>query len=215
MANSRGITTFTLTLGFTALIFTACETQSERERERVGEATPSPTVGITPSPTGTASPYASPGASPVAALTAPEKEFLTNAARGGMLEVQLGNLAAQKASSDDVKQFGERMSTDHSQLGQKLQQLASNLNFTLPQDLKPEQQNIVSRSEKLAGKAFDREYMKEMVSDHVKDISEFERAASQATNADIKQFASEALPTMRDHLKMAREIAGKLGVKSQ
>ena len=212
MANSRGITTFILTLGFTALIFTACETQPERER--VGEATPSPTVGITPSPTGTASPYASPTGSPVA-LTAPEKEFLANAGRVGMLEVQLGNLATQKASSNDVKQFGERMATDHGQLGQKLQQLASNLNVTLPQDLKPEQQAVVSRLEKLSGKAFDREYMREMISDHTKDISEFERAASHATNPDIKQFVSEALPTLREHLKLAREISGKLGAKSQ
>src|SRR5499427_4601892 len=201
MANSRGITTFILTLGFTALIFTACETQPERER-----VTPSPTVGITPSPTVAASPTASP-----VALTTSEKEFMANAARGGMMEVQLGNLAEQKASSNDVKQFGERMSTDHSQLGQKLQQLASNLNFTLPQELNPEQQNVVSRLEKLAGKAFDREYMREMVSDHVKDISEFERAASQATNADIKQFITEALPTLREHLKSAREISAKLG----
>src|SRR5499426_2856403 len=175
MANSRGITTFILTLGFTALIFTACETQPERER--VGEATPSPTVGVTPSPAGAASPYASPTGSPVA-LTAPEKEFVANAAREGMLEVQLGNLATQKASSNDVKQFGERMATDHGQLGQKLQQLASNLNVTLPQDLKPEQQAVVSRLENLSGKAFDREYMKQMVNDHVKDISAFERAAS-------------------------------------
>jgi len=208
MANSRGITTFILTLGFTVLIFTACEPRPERER--VGEATPSPTVGMTPSPTGAASPTISP-----VALTAPEKEFLANAARGGMLEVQLGNMAAQKASSNDVKQFGEQMATDHSQLGQKLQQLASNLGFSLPSDLKPEQQNLVSRLEKLTGKAFDSAYIKEMVSDHAKDVSEFERAVSQASNADIKQFASGALPTLRDHLKMAREIAGKLGVKTQ
>ena len=203
MANSRGITTFILTLGFTALISTACETQPERQP--VGEATPSPTVGVTPSPTGAASPTASP-----VALTAPEKEFMANAARGGMLEVQLANLATQKASSNDVKQFAERIATDHGQLGQKLQQLASNLNVTLPQDLKPEQQATVSRFEKLAGKAFDREFMKETISDHTKSISEFERAASQATNPDIKQFVSEALPTLREHLKMAREIAGKL-----
>src|SRR5262249_42032168 len=208
MANSRGITTFILTLGITALIFTACEAQPERER--VSEATPSPTVGITPSPTGAASPTASP-----VALTAPEKEFMANAAREGMLEVQLGNLATQKASSNDVKQFGERMATDHGQLGQKLQQLASNLNVTLPQVLNPEQQAVVSRLEKLSGKAFDREYMKQMVSDHTKDISEFERAASHATNPDIKQFVTEALPTLRDHLKSAREISGKLGGKSQ
>lgn len=206
MANSRGITTFILTLGFTALIFTACEPRPERER--VGEATPSPTVGVTPSPT------ASPTGSPVA-LTTPEKEFMTNAARGGMLEVQLGNMATQKASSNDVKQFGEHMATDHSQLSQKLQQLASNLNFTLPTDLKPEQQALVSRFETLTGKAFDSAYIKEMVNDHIKDISEFERALSQASNADIKQFVNEALPTLRDHLKMAREIAGKLGVKTQ
>jgi putative membrane protein len=149
------------------------------------------------------------------ALTTAEKDFLANAARGGMLEVQLGNLATQKASSDDVKQFGQRMATDHSQLGQKLQQLASNLGVTLPPDLKPEQQALVSRLEKLSGKSFDREYMKEMVNDHAKDVSEFERAATQATNTDIKQFASEALPTLKDHLKAAREIAGKLGGKTQ
>jgi len=136
---------------------------------------------------------------------------MANAARGGMMEVQLGNLAAQRASSNDVKQFGERMATDHSQLGQKLQQLASNLNLTLPQELTPEQQAAVSRLEKLSGKAFDHEYIKAMINDHVKDISEFERAASQATNADIKQFVSEALPTLKDHLKMAREASGKLG----
>src|SRR5215471_8734040 len=211
MANSRGITTFILTLGFTALILPACETQPERERER-GGAAPSPAVGVTPSPAVTPSPYGSPTptGSPVA-LTAPEKQFMENAARGNMLEVQLGNLAAQRASSNDVKQFGERMATDHGQLGQKLQQLASNLNVTLPQDLKPEQQTAVSRLEKLSGKAFDHEFMREMISDHTRDISEFERASTQATNSDIKQFASEALPTLRDHLKIAREISAKLG----
>jgi len=166
---------------------------------------------MSPSPAAGA---ASPSASPVA-LTPSEKEFMSNAARGGAMEVQLGHTAAEKASSADVKQFGERMATDHSQLGQKLQQLASNLNLTLNQELTPEQQNAVSRLEKLSGKVFDRDYIKAMVADHVKDIAEFERAANQVTNADIKQFVSEALPTLRDHLKMARDIAGKLGVRAQ
>ncbi len=209
MANSRGITTSILTLGFTALIFPACEPQPERER--VGEATPSPTVRMTPSPGGVASPTAT----PVAALTASEKEFMMNAARGSMLEVQLGNLAAQKSSNNDVKQFGERLATDHSQLGQKLQQLASGMNVTLPQELDAAQQNTVNRLEKLSGRAFDREYLKTIVADHVKDISEFERESGQATNADVKQFISEALPVLREHLKTARELAGKLGVKAE
>lgn len=209
MANSRGITTLILTLGITALISTACERDTERTTT-VTETTPSPAVGLTPSPTVAASPYGSP-----VALTSSEKEFMTNAARGGMLEVQLGRLASEKGSSPEVKQFGERMVTDHSQLGQRLQQMASNMNVTPEQQLGPEQQNTVSRLEKLSGKAFDREYMRAMVSDHAKDISEFERAANQATNPDIRQFASEALPTLREHQRMAREIATKLGVKAQ
>jgi len=215
MANSRGITTLILTLGFTGLISTACERETERTTTTTTtEATPSPTVGMATSPTGAASPYASPAASPVA-VTPAEKEFVSNAARGGALEVQLGNLAAQKASSEDVKRFGERMATDHSQLGQKLQQVASNLNLTPDQNLTPAQQNTVKGLEKLSGKAFDREYIRSMIIDHEKDIAEFQRAASQATNPDIKQFVTEALPTLQEHLKMAREIGGKLGVKGQ
>ena len=213
MANSRGITTLILTLGFTGLIFTACERETERTTT-VTETAPSPTVGMTPAPGAAASPYASPTASPVA-VTSAEKEFVSNAARGGALEVQLGNLAAQKASSEDVKRFGERMATDHSQLGQKLQQVASNLNLTPDQNLTPAQQSSVNRLEKLSGKAFDREYIRSMISDHERDIAEFQRAASKATNPDIKQFVTEALPTLQEHLSMAHEISGKLGGKAQ
>jgi putative membrane protein len=212
MANSRGITALILTLGLTGLISTACETQTERTT--VTETTPSPGVGATPSPNGAASPYASPAGSPVA-LTTSEREFISQAARGGLEEVQLGRLAAEKAANPEVKQLAGRISTDHEQLNQKLQQLGSNLNITLDQQLSPEQQNTVSRLEKLSGRSFDREYIKAMINDHVKTISEFERAASQATNADIKQFVSDALPKLREHLSAAREIAGKLGVKTE
>ena len=215
MAKSKGITTFILTLSITTLIITACETQ--QERTGVTEPTPSPTAMLTTSPSPGASPAFSPGASPTmgatGTLTPYDREFLTDAARGASMEVQLGNFAAQKATNDEVKRFGQRLATDHSQGGQTIRQMASNLKFTLPQELTPEQRNLVSRLENLSGKAFDREYIKEMVADHVKDISEYERAAAQATIAEIKQYASQSLPMLRDHLKQAREIAAKLGVK--
>jgi len=225
MAKSKGITTFVLTLSFTSLIVAACETRPERPG--VSETTPSPTATITTSPSPGESPYASPGVSPtgspgvrppggaVGTLTPYDRKFLTDAASGASLEVQLGNLAAQKATNEDVKRFGQRMATDHSQGGQTIRQMASNLKFTLPQEPEPQQRTTVSRLEKLSGKAFDREYMKEMVNDHVKDISEFERAEKEATVAEIKQFATESLPTLRDHLKQAKEITAKLGAKAE
>jgi putative membrane protein len=68
--------------------------------------------------------------------------------------------------------------------------------------------------ENLSGKEFDREFMKTMVAEHAKAVSEYERAANQATNPEVKQYASQTLPTLRDHLKLAREVASKVGVKT-
>ncbi len=212
MRNGRGVSPFILTLSFIALIVTACETQ--QERTGVGEATPSPTARMTPAGSPAASPQGSPATGATGAVSMADRDFMMNAARGSMSEVQLGNLAAQKGSSDEVKQFGQRMAADHSQLGQTLRQMATNMNVTLPQDLDTHQQEEVSHLEKLSGKAFDREYVKMMVRDHAKDISEYERASKEAANSEIKQYASQALPTLREHQKMARDLAAKLGVKT-
>ncbi len=215
MAKSRGITTFSLALSITILMITACE--SQHEKTAVTEPSPSPTPMFSTSPSPGASPTYSPGVTPTngasAKLTPYDREFLSDAARGSALEVQLGNFAAQKAASEEVKRFGQQLAADHSRGGQTIRQMASNLKFTLPQELTPEQRNLVSRLENLSGKNFDREYIKAMVTDHMNDISEYERAAAQATIPEIKQFASQALPMLRDHLKLAREIAAKQGVK--
>lgn len=210
MTSCRSMTTFVLTLSVTTLMIAACE----RPIERNEQATPEAGEGGAGSPTATITPTTSPTASPLGNLSSFDQEFMMNAARGGMMEVQLGNMAAQKASSNDVKKLGQRMATDHSKVNQTLQHLASNLNVTLPQELKPEQQQEVSRLQGASGKEFDREYVSLMIRDHTMDISEYERAASEATNADLKRFASQTLPTLRQHLQLARSVASKIGVKT-
>lgn len=210
MSKSRGMTAFILSLSFITLTIAACDTQSDRHN---GGTAHSPAATMSPSPSPIVSPTISPSISPVGTLTPFDKGFMMDAARGGLMEVQLGNVAAHSATSNEVKRFGQRMAADHSQASQLLRQLASTLNITLPQELDPEQRNVVSRMQNLPGKDFDREYMKTMVNDHMKDVAGYERAASQATNPEVKQFASQTLPTLRDHLKMARDIAVKLGVK--
>jgi putative membrane protein len=206
MSTSKGRTAFFLALGFLALTVAACDTSDRREAAAPGAMT-------TPSPGATMEPSASPTMAPTAAIAPFDKEFLMNVARDNMAEIQLGNLATQKATNAAVKQFAQRVVTDHTQAGQRLGQLATALNLTLPQELTPEQRNDMSRLENTSGKDFDREFMKMMVEDHMKDTAAVDRAAMESTNADVKQFASQLAPVMREHLKLAREVAAKVGVK--
>src|SRR5689334_10757965 len=104
-----------------------------------------------------------------------DSAFVTKAAVGGLAEVKLGQLATQKASSSDVKQFGQQMVDDHGKANEELKQLASSKGITLPTDLDAKHQATYDRLSKLDGAAFDRAYMQDMVADHNEDVSEFRR----------------------------------------
>ncbi|HSU44601.1 MAG TPA: DUF4142 domain-containing protein [Casimicrobiaceae bacterium] len=137
-------------------------------------------------------------------LSSSDRKFMEKAAEGGMAEVKLGQLATQKAGADQVKQFGQRMVDDHGKANDQLKQLASTKGVTLPTDLDKSTQREYDKLSKLSGADFDREYMKHMVSDHKKDISEFKSESNKAKDADLKQFASSTLPTLQEHLNLAQ-----------
>lgn len=136
-----------------------------------------------------------------------DSDFVKNAAQGGMAEIELGQLAQQKATNPLVKQFADRMVNDHGKANDQLKQLAEQKNMALPQDLDQRDALTKARLEKLSGKKFDHAYMRSMVKDHEKDVAEFQLASKNATDPAIKNFASETLPTLRDHLKEAEKIA--------
>ena len=144
-----------------------------------------------------------------------DRKFVTEAAMGGMAEVQLGQMAAQKAMDDEVKQFGQRMINDHSRANGELKQIASQKSITLPTELDPIHREIVDRLSKLAGPDFDRAYMGEMVKDHTRDISDFEQASVVAQDADVKAFAGKTLPALREHLEMAEALHAKVSATSK
>ena len=136
--------------------------------------------------------------------TTPDNKFITEAAQGGMAEVQLGHLAVQHASNDKVKQFGQRMVDDHSKANEELKQVASKKGVTLPTSVDAKDQATIDRLSKLNGADFDRAYMNDMVKDHRKDVGEFKKEASSGSDPDVKAFASKTLPTLEEHLKMAQ-----------
>ena len=140
-----------------------------------------------------------------------DQAFAKEAAIGGMAEVELGNLAKQNAANADVKQFGDRMATDHGKANDELKQWASSKNVTLPADLDAKHKALKDRLAKLNGDAFDKAYMHEMVTDHQHDVAAFKKEAASGKDADLKAWAGKTLPTLQDHLKMAQDAASKVG----
>ena len=144
-------------------------------------------------------------------MTSQDHDFIMDAAMGGMMEVELGRVAAEKGMSDAVKQFGQRMVDDHSKANSELMSLASSKGMTLPTELDAKHRDQVTKFSAMSGAELDREYTKMMVSDHRKDVSEFEKESTRGTDADLKAFASKTLPTLQEHLRMAEALPGAKG----
>jgi putative membrane protein len=143
-------------------------------------------------------------------MSAMDKKFVMEAAMGSMAEVEMGRLATEKASSSDVKSFGQRMVDDHSKANDELKALASQKGIMVPAEMSPKHKAMKDQLSALSGDAFDRAYMKMMVKDHTKDVAEFQKASTKGKDGDIKGFASKTLPTLQGHLQMARDVAGKV-----
>ena len=132
-------------------------------------------------------------------------EFVLDAAKGGMAEVELGKLASDHAQNAEAKKFAERMVTDHSKAGDELKSIAQSKGIRLPEEIEAKDRALMSRLSKLNGAAFDRAYMQAMVSDHVKDVNEFKKEANSGHDPQVKSFASNTLPTLEEHLQQARQ----------
>ncbi|HJQ75263.1 MAG TPA: DUF4142 domain-containing protein [Gaiellaceae bacterium] len=140
-----------------------------------------------------------------------ERDFLTAAASAGMMEVELGRHAATHAANPRVKEFGQRMVTDHSKANEELKQVAARKSVALPATMSKEHREEVTRLTKLKGAEFDRAYMKMMVEDHEKDVQKFRTESQTAQDPDVKEFAAKTLPTLEEHLQMAKDVSAHAG----
>lgn len=142
------------------------------------------------------------------------RKFMDKAAQGGLAEVQLGQLAEQKASAQPVKDFGKRMVTDHTQINDQLKTLASSDGVALPTTMDAKDQALYNKLSGLSGTAFDRVYMRNMVRDHKTDIGEFQKESEVAHNSGVRSFASNTLPTLQQHLQLAQSVDSKVSASA-
>ena len=135
-----------------------------------------------------------------------DKDFMVQAASGGLLEVQLGQIAQQNASAAAVKQFGKMMVSDHTKANNELTALAKQKNIVVPSAPGEDAQEHINKLQQSKGKDFDRDYVSLMVDDHKEDIEQFEKAAENAKDPDIKALAVKTLPVLKHHLQMIQSI---------
>jgi putative membrane protein len=144
----------------------------------------------------------------MAAMSSSDQNFMIEAAMGGMMEVEMGRWASQVGTSDAVKQFGRKMVEDHSRSNEELKQLAQAKGVTLPTALDQKHAQEVSKLARMKGADFDRYYSKKMLSDHQKDVAAFEKQSTKGADAEVKAFAAKTLPTLQEHLTLAKSLNG-------
>jgi putative membrane protein len=148
-------------------------------------------------------------------LSKDDERFIKEAAAGGMMEVELGKMAAGKATNDKVKEFGRRMQEDHGKANDQLKSLAANKGVEIPKALEGKHKTTVDRLSKLSGEEFDRQYMRAMIDDHKEDLRKFEREADKGKDTQVKQFASKHVPILKKHLELAEATGQEVKATSK
>jgi putative membrane protein len=141
-----------------------------------------------------------------------DKMFLRKATAGGMAEVQLGQLAMQKAGAQDVKDFGQKMVTDHTALNSEMAPIADSLGVTLPKKLSKEDQAEYDKLNALSGDEFDKEYVSFMVKDHHQDLREFRTESASTSEPDLKVAVDNGAKVIYAHMTMIDKIARDKGI---
>jgi putative membrane protein len=142
-------------------------------------------------------------------------EFLKKAMQGNTTEIEAGELAANKATSDAVKKLGQMMAEQHSGARDKVAALAKRKNVELPKEISEQQKDVLEKLQAAEGPRFDQEYVAEMVKAHEATIQMLNTEIETGRDADTKALAQELLPTVKAHLSEANRLAGKEDSASQ
>jgi putative membrane protein len=135
-----------------------------------------------------------------------DQAFVDFAAQTDMMEAHLGQMAADQASAQGVKDYAQTLVTDHTNDYQQLSQAAGKAGDNVPKGLDAQHNKMIAPFEKLKAKMFDRRYIQEMVTGHTQAIARYRKEADSGQNADLKAYASQALPTLQKHLDGAKDL---------
>lgn len=139
-------------------------------------------------------------------LAEADQKFVEKVAQDGIAEADLGALAKERAKSDEVKQFAQRMIDDHGKANEQLEEIAKNKGAVVPTEAGEEHSKIRAELADLKGEEFDQKYMAAMAEGHQKAVDLFQKEIESGQDADVKAFAEQTLPTIKEHLSQAQSM---------
>jgi putative membrane protein len=144
-------------------------------------------------------------------VSSADKMFVKKAAQGGMLEVQLGQVAQDQAASPDVKNFGSMMVTDHGKANDELKSIVATKGITLAGSLDAKHQKMLDNLKAKSGQAFDEAYIAAMTKAHNADDALFQEEASSGSDPDLKAFAAKTdQDVIKKHIAMLQDMKSKM-----
>lgn len=141
-------------------------------------------------------------------LDSQESAFLRSAAQDDIFEERLGQYAADHAATDQTKQLGRQMATDHEADLKMIEQLAQDHGLDLTKhdsDLSPQQKIIYDAMTSKAGKDFDKDYTKKMLAEHNRMLSLYQRERDHAADVAVREYAGKGVTMIESHKKMAAD----------
>jgi putative membrane protein len=139
-------------------------------------------------------------------LSAKDHEFVNHAARANLAEIQIAQLAAERAGSQPIRDFSQRLVKDHGEAHEQLEQIAAKRGVVLPDGLTDEQRAVVGHLRPLKGRKFDQAFQKHVVEDHQKNIETFSQAAEKSDDPELKSYAEKVLPALLQHIEAAKAL---------
>lgn len=148
-------------------------------------------------------------------LSSADRNFITTAAQANLAEIQTAKMVEQKTTDPAVKDFASRMITDHTQANQQLSKVADRAGVQLP--TKPSIAELSQKDElqQLSGAKLNDAYIHAQLQDHKQVISEFEQEIDHGQDHAVKEFAEQTLPTLQDHIRIAEDVSGKMGMSGK
>lgn len=138
---------------------------------------------------------------------AADRKFIEKAMESNVAEIQMGRLALEKSTDEQVRHFAIQMTDDHGKMLDELKQAAQQLNLPVPDEPSKGALKSMEKLKALSGNAFDQAYIKEMIKAHKEDDKSFKDEAKNTTSPQLKEMVTQDAQMIESHLQQVQQLA--------